>query len=107
MSQKAKNTDSALESAPESAQMTSEELTALNSAQNEVIAELQAKITQLEKEKAAAAGAVVVVTLDDVQYRVVHGLRIRGSLKSAADIAADPALCQALLESKSSAIKPL
>lgn len=94
---------------PALVQVTNEELLALHTAQDSVIAELQAKIAELEKEKAAAskAGGGVIVTLDDIQYRVVHGLLYGSGKKSPAEIAADPELCLSLLASGSSALQPI
>lgn len=86
-----------------------EELAALQTVQDEVIANLQGKIAELENEKAAAskAGGGVIVTIGDVQYRVVHGLLKDGAKRSPAEIAANPDLCADLLEAKSSAIQPV
>lgn len=87
---------------------TPEELAALNAAKDETIAELLARLAQLEKEKAAGAKAGgPVVTIDEKQYQVVHGLRFRGEVKTPADIAADPDACRELLSENSSCLKPL
>lgn len=107
MAKNQQNTE--LVEAPAMEPVTGEELLALQSAQGDVIAELQAKISQLENEKAAAAksGGGVVVTIEGAQYRVVHGLLFGGAKKSPSDIAADETLCQELLASGSSAIKSI
>lgn len=110
MSKKAQNTEEVqdnLVSDPELATVTNDELLALHTAQNEVISDLQAKIALLEKEKTAAAkgGGGVVVTIEDVQYRVVHGLLTPNGRKSPAEIAADEDLCASLIADGSSAIQ--
>ncbi len=100
---------------PEQAPVTNEELLQLHASQGEVIARQEKEIEvmrqallELSKRNDAPSAAKskgVLVTVNKVEYKVVHGIVHQGRRLSAPEIAADKKLCADLVAAGSTALQ--
>lgn len=97
--------------------ISNEEVLALQASQGDLIAEQAEQIESLknliremqsgEEQKSSKATGGVICKVGKAEYRVTHGLLLKGKKLSPAEIAQDAELCKQLVADKSTALEQL